>query len=363
MKAWRFYALGEMRLDEIPYPAPKPGWVTLRTRTVQPSVTEAIRAKGGDTAGIENIRRRIAEEAPIQLFGHELCADVVELGEGVTSLKVGDRVTARSRMPCHQCERCLSGHEDKCRKGPTIGQHMPGAFAEYVAVPAEAVAVVPPELSDNEAACMQPLSGCVADVNIGRIQQGDTVVVMGQGVMGLYVMQLAQISGAGCVIGVDVKEQNLQISKELGSDHQINALEVDPIEAVRDLTHGWGPDIVFESAGGPPTEGLAGTRTLEQAIDMVGENGRIVQVAHQGSRIQFPVEKFREKGVAYLFPQPPTAKQMDYALRAAATGRVKLKPTITHVLHGLEKVPEAFEITGNKGKYGAINPAQVVVAE
>lgn len=352
-----------MRLDDIPYPKPKPGWVTLKTRVVQPSVTEAIRAKGGDTAGIENIRRRIAEEAPVQLFGHELCGDVVELGEGASSFKVGDRVTARSRMPCHKCERCLSGHEHMCRKGPTIGQHMPGAFAEYVSVPAEAVAVVPPEVTDSEAACMQPLSGCVADVRIGNIQQGDTVVVMGQGVMGLYVMQLAQISGAGCVIGVDVKEQNIRVSKELGSDYQINAAEVDPIEAVRDLTQGWGPDIVFEAAGGPPTEGLAGTKTLEQAIEIVGENGKIVQVAHQGSRIQFPVERFREKGISYLFPQPPTAKQMDYALRAVATGRLKLKPTITHVLYGLEKVPEAFEITGNKGRYGAINPAQVVVAQ
>jgi threonine dehydrogenase-like Zn-dependent dehydrogenase len=362
MKAWRFYALNDMRLDEIPYPAPKPSWVTLKVRVVQPSVTEAIRAKGGNTAGIENIKKAIAEQAPIQLFGHELCGDVVELGGGVTSLKIGDRVTARSRMPCHKCELCLAGLEERCRKGPTIGQHMPGAFAEYVTVPAEAVALVPPELSDNEAACMQPLSGCVADVKIASIRQGDTVVVMGQGVMGLYVMQLAQINGAGTVIGIDVKKENLRVSKELGSDYQVNGAETDPVEAVRDLTHGFGPDIVFDAAGGPPTEGLSGTRTLEQAIDIIGDNGKIVQLAHLGNTIQFPSEKFRVKGISYLFPQPPTAGQMDYALRAVATGRVRLKPTLTHILEGLDKVPESFEITGNKGKYGGINPAQVVVS-
>ncbi len=168
MKAWRFYALGDMRLDEIPYPVPKPGWVTLKIRVVQPSVTEAIRARGGSTAGIDYIKKVIAEQAPVQLFGHELCADVVELGEGVTSVKVGDRVTARSRIPCHQCELCLAGLEDRCRKGPSIGQQLPGGFAECLAVPAEAVAVVPKELTDNEAACMQPLAGCVADVRVAN---------------------------------------------------------------------------------------------------------------------------------------------------------------------------------------------------
>ncbi len=223
--------------------------------------------------------------------------------------------------------------------------------------------MVPKELTDNEAACMQPLAGCVADVRVANIRLGDTIAVLGQGVMGLYVMQLAQVNGAGTIIGIDVKKENLRVSRELGSDCQVDASEVDPVEAVREITHGFGPDIVFDAAGGPSTEGLSGTRTLEQAIEMVTDAGKVVQVAHLGNSIQFPSERFRVKGIAYLFPNPPTAGQMEYALRAVATGRVKMKPMITHVLRGLEKVPEALEIAGNKGKYGAINPAQVVVSE
>ncbi|MHB1162759.1 MAG: zinc-dependent alcohol dehydrogenase [Chloroflexota bacterium] len=363
MKAWRFYALGEMRLDDIPYPAPKPGWVTLKTRVVQPSVTEAIRAKGGPTAGADYIRKVIQEKAPVQLFGHEFTAEVVELGEGVTSLKVGERVSGRSRMPCHQCELCRAGFEDRCRKGPVIGQQIPGALCEYLALPAEALAVLPPEVSDGEGACMQPLAGCMSDISDAGIRPGDTVAITGQGVMGLNILQLARISGAGRVIGIDIKKSNLRLSKELGSSYQVDASEVDPVEAVRELTHGFGPDIVFECAGGSPGEGLAGTRTLNQAMQMVTDAGKVVQVAMFGGRIEIDADLLRKKSISYIFPKAPTAAQMDHAVNVVADGRVKVSSLITHVLYGIEKVQESFEITANKGKYDAVNPAQVVVSQ
>lgn len=363
MKAWRFYALNEMRLDDIPRPTPKPGWVILKTRVVQPSVTEAIRAKGGHTAGSDYIRRAIEERAPVQLLGHEFCAEVVELGDGVTSLKVGDRVSARSRIPCHQCELCRAGFEDRCRKGPVIGQQIPGALSEYLALPAEALAVLPSSVSDCEGACMQPLAGCVADVADSGIRPGDTVVITGQGVMGLYILQLARISGAGMVIGIDIRRTNLRLSKELGSDHQIDATEANPVETVRDLTHGFGPDIVFECAGGSTQEGLAGTTTLHQALQMVTDAGKVVQVAMFGGPIEIDADLLRKKSITYIFPKSPTAAQMDHAVRVVADGRVKVSPMITHVLHGIERVPEAFDITANKARYDAVNPAQVVISK
>lgn len=362
MKAWRFYALGDMRLDEIPIPSPQPGWVLLKTRVVQPSVTEAIRSRGGPTLGADFIKKLIEEKAPVQLFGHEFCAEVVDLGEGVTTLKVGDRVSARSKIPCHECELCRAGYEDRCRKGPTIGQQIPGAFCEYLTLPAEALAVVPPSISDNEAAALQPLSSCVADIADARIQIGDTVAILGQGVMGLNILELAKIAGAGIVIGVDIRKTNLRLSKELGSDYQVDATQVDPVEAIRDLTHGLGADIVFECAGGSPAEGLAGTKTLDQAFQIVTDAGKVVQVAHIGQTIQFNSDLLRKRSITYIFPQAPTSKQMEYTVQVVANGQVKLKPMITHVLHGLEKAPESFEISLNKAKYDAVNPAQVVVS-
>lgn len=361
MKAWRFYAIGDMRLDEIPTPHPRPGWVTIRTRVVQPSVTEAIRARGGSTRGSDYIKKVIAERSPVQLLGHEFCGDVVELGEGVTSVKEGDRASARSNAPCHNCHWCRTGQEERCWKGPLIGQSIPGGLCEYFVVPVEALSIVPPGVSDNEAACLQPLACCVATVERTRIQIGDTVAILGMGVMGLSILQLARAAGARLIIGVDVRKSCLRMGKDLGADYQLDATEADPVQAVLDLTHGMGVDVVFECAGGSPAEGLAGTKTLGQAVSMVGHMGKIVQVAVIGEPIEIDPILFRTMSLSYIFSPHTTASLMDYAVRLVAGGVVKAAPMITHVLRGLENVPKSFEITANKVAYDAVNPAQVVV--
>jgi len=363
MKAWRFYALGDMRLDEISHPGnPKPGWVTLKIKVVQPSVTEAIRARGGSTLDSDLIRKMIEKYAPVQLLGHEFTGEVVELGEGVTSLNIGDRVAARSKIPCHQCMMCKTGFPDRCRKGPSVGRSMPGAFAEFLALPAEILTVLPPAVSDSEGACMQSLGSSIADVVDADIQPGDTIVLLGQGVMGLNILQLAKVSGAGLTIGVDISANNLRLSKELGSDYQVDASKDDPIEFIQEITKGFGADTVFECAGGSPKEGLSGSKTLEQAFQIVANEGKVIQVAHFGHAIEFRPEVLRRKSIRYIFPQSTSAKLFEHVVRLVAAGSVKIKPTITHELSGLETLPEAFDITANKGKYGAVNPAQIVVS-
>jgi len=116
MKAWRVHNIGDMRLEDESMPEAKPGWVVAKVRVVQGSVTEAQMALASTTSRSQQI---IKERAPVRLFGHEICVQVVEVGEGVTNLKAGDRVASRSRMPCHQCNLCLAGHPEWCRKGPT----------------------------------------------------------------------------------------------------------------------------------------------------------------------------------------------------------------------------------------------------
>ena len=240
---------------------------------------------------------------------------------------------------------------------------MPGAFAEYITVPAEAVTLLPPAVSDSEGACMQSLGSSMADVADTDIQPGDTIVVMGQGVMGLNVLQCAKASGAGLAIGVDVSPTNLRLSKELGSDYQVDASKDDPIEVIRDITKGLGAHIVFECAGGSPKEGLAGSKTLEQALQIVTDVGKVLQVATFGGPIQFHPDLLRRKSIRYIFPQSSSSRLFEHVVRLVAAGQVKVKPTITHILQGLDKVPQAFEITANKGKYDAVNPAQVVVSQ
>ena len=136
---------------------------------VQPSVTEAQLAFGIPTLAYETIKRRLETEAPVQLFGHEFCARVVEVGEGVTRVRPGDRVAARAKLPCGACPFCLEGKNHLCRKGPIIGFQLPGCFAERALLPEIALVRVDDRISDSEAACLQSLSDSVAAVETAGI--------------------------------------------------------------------------------------------------------------------------------------------------------------------------------------------------
>jgi threonine dehydrogenase-like Zn-dependent dehydrogenase len=361
MKAWRFYNFNDMRLDDVPPPVCKPGHVLVEPLCVQPSVTEAQLAKGIPTLAYDRIKRRLKTDAPLQLFGHEFCARIVEVGTGVDRFQVGDRVAARAKLPCGQCPMCLSERSHLCRRGPVIGFDLPGCFSEIALLPAIALVKVDDRISDSEAACLQSLSDSVAAVETAQLQMGDAVVVFGQGSMGLECLQIARLCGAGLTITVDVRDESCQISRELGADHALNARTADVVDVIRELTGGNGADVVFECAGGSPKQGLAGSQTLLQAVDAVRSGGKIVGVSFFGGPMQIDIDRLRERSLRYVFPDISTQAHLEHTVRLVASGRVRLKPTVTHVLRGIESVPEAFEITANKGQFKAINPAQVMM--
>src|SRR5262249_5636104 len=351
-----------MRLDEVPAPVCRPGHVIVEPLCVQPSVTEAQLAFGIRTLAYDNIKRRLEIEAPVQLFGHEFSARIVEVGAGVVGYSVGDRVAARAKLPCGECPLCLSERSHLCRKGPIIGFQLPGCFSERAILPEIALVKLSERISDSEGACLQSFSDSVAAVETADIRLGDSVAIFGQGSMGLECMQVARNSGAGLVITVDIRYETCAVSLEVGADHALNATACDPVAAIRDLTGGNGADVVFECAGGSPKQGLAGLRTVMQAIDAVRSGGKLIGVSWFGEPFELDIDMLRERSLRYLFPDISTRAHLEHTVHLVASGRVHLKPTITHVLEGLDKVPQAFEITAHKGKYKAINPAQVVIA-
>jgi len=362
MKAWRIYDINDMRLDDIPMPEIKSGWVLVKVRVVQPSVTEVQWSRGISVTGAD-IGEILREKAPLQMFGHEFCGSVIEISDGISHVKVGDRVTYWRRASCHKCALCLAGYEELCHKGPILGVDIPGCFAEYVLLPAESITSIPEFISDNEATAIQPLVGAVADVYATGIEMGDTVVVLGQGVMGLSFMQISRVCGAGRTIAVDVRDDVLALSSHLGADTIINASTTDPIEAVLEATGGIGADIVFECAGGSPQQGLSGTKTVAQAIKIVRDQGKIMQVAMLEPKATLDISPVSMRGIQYLGHATCTQKLIRYAFDLVASKRVQLAPMVTHVLEGLDKVPKAFEITSDKARSKAINPAQVIVSK
>lgn len=363
MQAWRFYGFGDMRLDDVPPPVCKPHHVIVEPLVVQPSVTEAQLAFGVPTLAYDRVKRRLETEAPIQLFGHEFCARIVEVGDGVQGYAVGDRVAARAKLPCGDCVLCASERSDECRRGPVIGFDLPGCFSELAILPESSLVKVDDRISDSVAACLQSLSDSVAAVETAGIQMADTVVIFGQGSMGLECLQIARISGAGLIITVDVRNEACEVSRELGADVALNAKTTDVAAAIRDLTSGIGADVVFECAGGSPQQGLAGHQSLLNAIDAVRSGGKLIGVSWFGQNVLLSIDTLRERSLRYLFPDISTRQHLAHTVRLVASGRVNLGPTIRHALDGIEKVPQAFEITAHKGKYQAINPAQVVMRQ
>jgi len=360
MKAWRVHGVGDMRLDEVPMPELRPGWVLIKVRVVQPSVTEIGMLQ--EDQFTSRWYKDIMGEGEFGQLGHEFCGDVVEVKGDVRTLRVGNRVGTPGIVSCGECEFCLAGREFDCTKMDMLGVNVLGAFAEYVAGHERLFVKMPEGISYNEAAAVQPLAVSAANVETAELHMGDTVVVLGQGVIGLGCMQIARVSGAGLIISVDVREQALDLSKRLGADVVIDARKDDPVAVICDLTDGLGADVVFEAAGGRPEEGLSGTTTFFQALDIAKRGGKVVPPALLTGRVEIDPPVLRRKCIRLIYPESSTAKSMKHVALLAAAKRIQIAPTITHTLHGLDKMLEAFDITAHKAKHRAINAAQVVVS-
>lgn len=364
MKAWVHYGFNDMRLEDIPDPNIQPKHVIVRVKVVQPSITEVLLSRGLPTfpKAVDAVKLRFSQKTPVQLFGHEFCGEVVEVGEDVIGVKIGDRVTAKASIPCHQCFQCRSGREHFCSDFKLLGFDIPGVLAEYALIPEEILFTLPDAISDIEGATMQPLAECVTAVATVGLNHGDTVAVLGQGAMGLSSTQAAKTSGAGRIIVTDIRDEALEMARHLGVDEAISAEETDPVKRVLELTDGAGADLVIDAASGTPEVGLAGFDTFYQAVEMVSTGGKILQMAH----LEKPIENlatgpFRSRSIKWIFPDLTSNKMMRHTINLVASGRIRQRPLITHVVDHIENLPEVFEITINKAKYKTLNPAQLKI--
>ncbi|WP_457155627.1 zinc-dependent alcohol dehydrogenase, partial [Mesorhizobium sp. P5_C1] len=302
-----------------------------------------------------------AKQRPVPLFGHEFCAEVVEVGKGVENVKLGERVFYHRGVPCGGCKYCNAGLSTLCRSVINVGEDTPGCLAEYFAAPARMLAAVPDEVSDFECAALQPLVSIVGAIEGVGISMGDTVAVIGLGPMGLDSLQVARAAGAGKVIAMARREPVLELARKLGADITVNVTTTDPVAAVMEATNGLGCDVVIECAGGSREQGHAGTDAFQQGLQMLRHEGRIMEVGHLPVGTEVVYGLIEKKGLRVYGRRLPSPKMVRYAIDLVASKRVQIEPTITHKLEGIEKVPDAFEILGNKSVYGAINPPQVVV--
>lgn len=353
------------RVADIDRPTPGEGEVMIEVARVQLGVTECQLYNGEKTLHHESIKRRL-EAGSAQLFGHEFCGEVVEVGDGVDEFAEGDRVYAAGKVPCEDCAYCDAGYRHYCKDKESIGLERPGALAEHINLPTYPLRHLSPEVSNKEGAAMQPLASAVLCVRDAEVTDGDIVVVIGCGVMGYQCGQLALQQGAGKVIAIDLVPEKLQMASERGM-RTIDPSQENPTERIFDETDGIGADVVIEAIGGNQSHGTQGSDPLAQAVEMVRSGGKILQVGNINGDITLRPRSLRSKHVDWINPlrgvvtTGPNGDTGDLATEYVASGRVSIEEYITHELEGLEAFEEAVEITLNKEKYGSFGPAQLVL--
>jgi 2-desacetyl-2-hydroxyethyl bacteriochlorophyllide A dehydrogenase len=284
----------------------------------------------------------IAEFGRPMILGHEFSGEIVKIGDNVKGLVLGDRVLGSGIRFCGKCWGCQHGQAIRCSNITTPGHGMDGAFAEYVVVPNPALGKllfkIPPNMSWEEAALVEPLSVSCYAVEQAHIKSNETVVVLGAGPIGIGVIQLAKVKGAGKVIVSEPSAKRLAAAQKLGADIGLNPKETDVVEAVREATSRTMASLVFECSGEPDA--------LRQAISMMQPYGRVMQIGVFLQNIELDPVLVSQMTFTNVTWRGCGGRTMDTVVELMQTGQIKVRDWITHEF-SLDDTRKAFEAQAN----------------
>jgi len=264
MRALRFYAPGDVRLEDVPEPECGPKEVKIKVKNCSTCGTDVKIFKNGHV----NITGTTT-------MGHEVAGEVVEVGsEALGGFKVGDRVQSIAAVPCGECHECKKGWMEVCENQTSVGYQYDGGFAEYMIVPEQVLKVdglnrIPENVGYDEASAAEPFACAInAQEQLG-IEPGDFVVVFGAGPIGCMHIRIARgVHEAGTIVLVDINAERLKMSTEaVHPDHVIDSSQVNVVEEVMKMTDGRGADVIITATPANITQ--------EQALAMAARNGRI----------------------------------------------------------------------------------------
>ncbi len=323
-----YYNNSDVRLEEAPMPDPLgPGELLVKI--------EACGLCGGDT-----MEWYLVHKAPV-ILGHEPTGIVVEVGEGVTRFKPGDRVFMHHHVPCFSCHECRRGFFTLCEH--FVKTHLyPLAFSEYVRVPAENAVhdthLLPENVSLEEGTLVEPMACVVKGIKVAGIQPGDTVAIVGSGLMGLGFAQLARVWGAGMVVVFDFSDWRLQKALELGADVAINSGTVDdPIHALAEVNQGRGADSVIVTPNG--------IKAYEFGLSLAGKGSTVhlFSPSEPDATISIKPNDLFFKEITLTTTYSCSHLDTAQALAFIASGRINAREMITHRF-GLHQVAEAIAL-------------------
>lgn len=231
------HAQNDIRYEEIDAPEPKAGQVKVK-----------VKYTGICGSDVPRVNGTACHFFPMVL-GHEFSGIISEVGEGVTRIRVGDKVAGIPLVPCMKCGDCMRGDYSLCRHYSFIGSRQFGSFAEYVVVPETNVYPYDDEISFEQGALFEPSTVALHALRVAKYQGGRRVAVVGTGTIGFLTLQWARIFGASDLTAFNRSRGKLEIAKRLGADHTISTLDSDYYEQAMKITGGRGYDYIFDATG------------------------------------------------------------------------------------------------------------------
>lgn len=277
------------------------------------------------------------------IMSHEAAGIVETVGKNVSGLMPGARVTIDPQITCGACVPCQHGWISICDHKRVVGSSLrgfaQGAFAEYLAVHQRQVFQVPADVSDEEAAMIEPLSNAIHVVNRAEIKLGDTVVIFGAGTLGLCMTQAARLAGTGTLIVSDTSDFRLGLAKELGADVILNPTRTNVTDEVLSRTHGQGADVVIESVGIDAT--------YQEAIRSVRKRGRIMFFGAVQDLVTLQLLPILHKELSLIGCTGANAETA-IAIDLVAQGKINVSKIVTHTF-SLDRAQEAIDVLSTPG--------------
>ncbi|MBX3010872.1 MAG: alcohol dehydrogenase catalytic domain-containing protein [Caldilineaceae bacterium] len=331
MTAVRLHGPRDLRVEQVPYPAPPgPGEALLRVT--------AVGLCGSDLHNY--IDGRIGEVVPTHpiILGHEFAAVVAAVGSDAYDgnfqpLQPGTRVAVDPAQPCGRCEMCEQGHPNLCHRLHFCGSYPDdGSLCEAMIMPAHTCFPIPATIDDAGAALLEPLGIAIHAIDLAKLQVANRVVIFGAGCIGLYLLQLAKLSGADPVFVVDQFAWRLDLAARYGAI-PINFTEQDPVQAVLAATQRRGVDVAIEAAWAD--------HSVQWAADVARLGGRLVLVGIPGDdRMTVKHSTIRRKGLTMR-----VARRMKHtyprAIHLATAGKIDLTGMVSHRFP-LAQTPAAY---------------------
>lgn len=322
---------------DVEEPQAKPGTVKVK-----------VKASGICGSDIPRVLHNGVHFYPIVL-GHEFAGDVVEVGEGVTKVKVGDRVSGAPLIPCMKCDDCQKGNYSLCKNYSFIGSREQGSNAEYVVIPEQSAVPFSDTIPYEQGAMFEPSTVAIHGVFCNDYKAGEYVAVLGGGTIGMFTMQWCKIFGSKKVVVFDISNERLEVAKRLGADDVVNTMEEGFMDKAMEITGGKGYGFVFETAGAVPT--------MHMAFELAANKSNVCFIGTPHVDLTFTPKmwenmnrkEFKLTGSWMSYSAPFPGKEWELTAHYFATGQLKFDPGFIYKKFPMSQAQEAFDLYKTPG--------------